>query len=183
MIKLTNVDAVTTQIAYKILEDNELMKLLYFNDKKALSRDDDVIEQIKYDLVYNGQSSNKTFINGKEESVKPVIYFTPVTVDAIDYACSQLRIFVSNIFPDNPRVTQLNIDFEILVHNTLWLIDGMKQRALTIAQRLLENLEEVQVKSIGNFELSSASRRFPIEIVKYNNEFSGYRVFVHTRVT
>jgi hypothetical protein len=146
-------------ISYLMEHDNEIFKLLKYQDADAWKSDADhpnlsMIE--KAELIYDG----------KKEIGNSNIFLNLGLDEAITRETSFLRIGMPEISANNHiRGTSL-IGFEILTHYKVSTLSNYQSRDDTILQRLLEVLNGVDIPGIGRIYFDS----------KINNRCRAYMI-------
>lgn len=156
VINYDSIDNVSINIILKLLENQNLLKCLYYNTPNALTQAD-LTDDIKYAMV---DQLDKTYTK---------IHILPFPAEISDEAQSEIRFFISTFSPENIRLSRVIYDFVIIVHESLWILNGGKVRALTIIQEILNCLNGKDVDGLGKLELVE-----PINIVKFADNVSGY---------
>jgi len=155
-ILLTNIETLVPNIAVKLLDSQDLLKCLFYNTRDALSKTN-LTDNQKYNLI------------NQDILVDTRIFFSPSPTITITEEQTQLRIFMSSFSPDNLYLGKAVFDFQIIVHENLWLLNNTKQRPIVIIQEILKKLNDISVSGLGNLRLTN-----PIKIVKFADNFTGY---------
>lgn len=168
LIQLDNMGNILSNIGNKLIQNKTLMRCIYYDHTDALSTslpDVPMSEIIK--LVGKGQNPNQ------EQRI-----FKFLTNDNIvDEVRSELRFGITPIRPQNLYLAELNINFQVIVHNSLWELKNNKIRAFVMVSELLKDLNGnfEDVKGIGELKLTK-----PISYVVFNKFFSGYVMSMST---
>ena len=121
----TGIDKYLNDIKDKILTNSNLCKLLYHNTDNPLAE----VAVATPTLLYTDKENQKLF-------------FTPFTDDSDSEAKTTLHVVVSEFKLDQPSkyFKDLSIDFIVMIHNSLWLLDDgsgeIKLRANAIWKEL-----------------------------------------------
>lgn len=169
MFQLETIDNISKNIALKLLDNQTLLKLLYYNVSDALLQPDLTDEQ-RYELIDQSNTD------------KTKIYYSPYSINILVDEVTQLRIILSEIQPENIQLANVLIDFQIITHNRLWVMEDGRQRPLVMIQEILKMLNGQDAMSIGTL-FFGGSKRIPTRLIKYNNDFSGYIMTMGTRST
>ncbi len=138
---------------------------MFYNTRNALSQTNLTSNQIS------------SLIN--QDNLKDTrIFFSPSPTITITDEQTQLRIFISSLSPENLYLGKVVFDFQIIVHENLWLLDNTKQRPIVIIQEILKKLNDVDILGLGNLKLIN-----PIRVVKFADKFTGYGFNMSTRST
>ena len=167
LIQLDNIGNILSDIGSKLIQNKKLMRLIKYNQSNALSSslpDVTMTEIIK--LV--GKNPNHL----QEQRIFKVL----INDNIIDEVRVELRFGVSTIQPINLHIAKLPIDFQIIVHNSLWELDDNKFRAFEIIKELLSDLNgnSDDVKGVGQLQLIK-----PISFIIFNKNFSGYAMIMN----
>jgi len=163
-IELDNIDNILRNISLKLIVNENLCKLLKYNDSFALF--EDITEEQRYELnVQDGDITNTR------------IFYQPFNNDTITDQRTELRIYFMNFKPDNLYLTKVNIGFDLVVHNDLWRLEQGKQRPTTMFKEILKSLNGQLVDGIG--ELSFVDS--PCVLRYFNSKFTGYSFTMRTR--
>ena len=166
-ILLFNIDSILNNIAIKLFENDNLMKLLKFDTTDALSQS--ILEEQKYELI-----------NQEGDITNTRIFFQPFNNKVITEKRSELRIYYGSFKPDNMFLTRMYVGFDIVVNNNIWRLDGGIQRPIKIIQYIMESLNNQVIGSIGELTFnpdSSVVLRF------FNDSFTGYSFNLRSRLT
>ena len=134
----------------KILQNDRLQKLLYWNHKDALTRRK-LTDDEKFSLI------------GEQIKIVPKIY---IDSEMLVYIIISFGNFIPN--PFNPEFRDNTISFDIICHFDQWLLNDMQLRPYKIAAELDTMFNEAKLTGIGTLEFLGAS---PIAIG--GEEFAG----------
>jgi len=170
IINLSNAGTILSNIGNKLIENKNLMRCIAYDTPDALSPSlpDVPIEEII-----------KLVGKGDDPKNQQKIYKYPFNNSIIDSVRSELRFFIPRFKPDNLYITGTNIGFETIVYNTLVDLEDNKFRYLVMVQEILNSLNGFDCGGIGLLYLTQNSS---INIMPYNNNFSGYTFFLSTRL-
>ena len=115
----------------KILQNDRLQKLLYWNHKDALTRRK-LTDDEKFSLL------------GKQIKLTPKVYIDP---DMLVYLVISFGNFSPNL--TNPEFRDNTIHFDIICHFDQWLLDDMQLRPYKIAAELDAMFNEAKLTGIG----------------------------------
>lgn len=166
-ILLTNIDLLLNNIALKLIDNDDLMKLLKYDTSDALSRS--ISKEQKYELI-----------NQEGDVTNTRIFYQPFNNKIITEPRSELRIYYGSFKPDNIYITKIYIGVDIVVHSDLWRLDEGVQRPIKIIQLLLKSLNNQEVGGIGELMFNVDS---PIVLRFFNDSFSGYSFNFKTRLS
>lgn len=115
----------------KILQNDRLQKLLYWNHKDALTRRK-LTDDEKFSLL------------GKQIKLTPKVYIDP---DMLVYLVISFGNFSPNL--TNPEFRDNTIHFDIICHFDQWLLDDMQLRPYKIAAELDTMFNKAKLTGIG----------------------------------
>ena len=169
IIQLLNAGNILSNIGNKLIENKNLMRCIAYDTPDALSPSlpDVSIEEI-IKLVGKGDDP----LNQQK------IYKYPFNNNIIDKVRSELRFFIPRFKPDNIYITGTHIGFEAITYNTIVDLEDNKLRYLVMVQEILNSLNGFDCGGIGLLYLTQNSS---INIISYNNNYSGYTFFLSTR--
>ncbi len=147
-----------SNIGNELVTNQNLLKLINYNTSDALSLSDLTIADIK----------NITG-KGTDPTSQQKIYKYPFTNKVLDVAKSELRYFIPSVRPENIHLSELYINFQIVVHNSIIELDDNKLRYWCIVEELLKSLNRFDCGGIGLLYLKSS-----ISIVSWSDYYSGY---------
>ena len=165
LIQLEKVGQIVSNIGNKLLENNNLLKLIYYNESDALNKPNLTIHQIR-DMIGKGS----------EPITQQKIYKYPFTNKISDIVKSELRFFVPNINPNNIYISDFYIHFQIVVHNSIIEIEDNKIRYWNIVSEILKSLNGFDCGGIGLLYLKSN-----ITMQSWSDYYSGYCFNMYTR--
>lgn len=124
----------------KILQNDRLQKLLYWNHKDALTRRK-LTDDEKFSLI------------GKQIKLVPKIYIDP---EMLVYIIIGVDDFTPN--DSNPEFRDNIIHFDIVCHFDQWLLDDMQLRPYKIAAELDSMFDNSKLTGIGNIRFLGAAQ-------------------------
>lgn len=166
-ILLTNIDTMLSNIALKLVENDELMKLLKYTTIDTLSQS--ISTEQKYELI-----------NQEDDITNTRVFFQPFNNKTITDERSELRIYYGSFKPDNIYLTNVYIGFDVVVNNNIWRLDEGIQRPIKIVQSLLKSLNNKEVGGIGELMFNTDST---IVLRFFNDSFTGYSFNLKTRLS
>lgn len=134
----------------KILQNDRLLKLLYWNDCDALTKRP-LTEEEKYSLL------------GKQIKLVPKIYIDP---EMLVYLVISFGGFSPNL--SNPEFRDNVISFDVVCHFEQWPLKDMQLRPYKIAAELDTMFNEAKLTGIGKLQFAGAD---PVAIS--GEEFAG----------
>jgi hypothetical protein len=161
---LENSDRIITNVLTKLIENQNLLKLLLYPTKDALYQPDLTQEQI-----------NALFDSASSPDMKRIL-FMPFNIDVADSEKSEIRIFIRSFTPDNIQITNLSMCIQVICSNNVWLMDEGRMTPLVLIQEILKSLNGVDVEFVGNLYFNA-----PIKLYYYNSHFSGYELYPNVR--
>lgn len=163
-IELDNIDNILKNIALKIITNDNICKLLKYNDSFALF--EDITEDEKYELI-----------NQDGDTTNTRIFYQPFNNNTITDERSELRIYYYSFKPDNLYLTKANIGFDLVIHNNLWRLEQGKQRPTSLFREILKSLNGQEVDGVGELIFLDA----PCVLRFFNKSFTGYSFMMQTR--
>jgi hypothetical protein len=106
------------------------------------------------------------------------IFKYPFFNNVVDEVRSELRFFIPRIKPENIYLSEVSIVFQIVIHNSIIDLDDNKQRTFKMIEEILKIFNGNDIGGIGNLMLKNS-----IDIVAWNDSFSGYVFNMSTRST
>jgi hypothetical protein len=158
LIILDGLEKIIPNMAEKLLDNQVLLKCIYYNSSDALSQPD-LTEDQRYELIDQDLANIST----------TRIFFSPAPQNIVLEEQAQFRLYIDKIIPDNVKLAKVIYDFQVIVHEDLWPLNGGKQRPLVMIQEILKILNGTDVDGMGSLYL-----QFPISVIIYDNKFSGY---------
>lgn len=163
---LTGIENINNNIAYKLMENEKLLKLLYYNSSNALSQPpvQETLGENFYSIIsqdYNNYSSTH-------------IFFTPFPRVTQETEKVELRFYIHRIIPTNIYLAKTIFGFQIVMSDKLQMLDDGVNRAYLIINELLNTLNGQEIGGVGNLYFSDVP---PTEIVKFSDYHIGYQLF------
>lgn len=165
LIQLEQVGNILSNIGNKLITNNNLLKLIIHDSSNALSLSNPTIQDI---IAITGRGSDP--INQQR------FYKYPFTNKILDTPRTELRYFAPNVKPNNIYLSELNINFQVVIHNSLIELDNNKLRYWEMVGEILSSLNGHDCGGIGLLNLKT-----PISIVSWSDNFSGYTWNMCTR--
>lgn len=136
------VSEIKAKIMYRIIEDTDIAKLLYYNTADALHKEISQ-KQIQELFLQKGDNEHRR------------IYLKPYPNQVTFIKDCELRIHIVRItVPTAPYVYQPTIQIDIFCHNDLTdLDDGLSQRQDILLQKINDLLENYHLGVVGNMHL------------------------------
>lgn len=160
-------------IEYLMLNDDEIWKLLAYDSPDALSQPSLTFAQ-KTALIYSGNDNTEKYRVFRQRFMD----------DAIDYQCSQLRVYLANVVPESRSFGTVDFAIEVACHNKLVNLDYGESRLEVMIQRVLEVLNGTSVGGVGLLAFNREVSRYDIISPNlYNNRnFYGYTIIMSVKV-
>lgn len=159
---LENFNNIEKKIALRLIDNQNLLKLLYYNGTDALSQPDLNDEQ-RYSMINQ--------IN--QEHTK--IFFSPYPSNTEEEKLSQIRITVDKITPKNNILSDIVFRCDVIVHNDLWAIDNGDTRPRQLVVEMLKSLNGKEVDGLGLLYF-----KYDITQQRFSKNHSGYCLFPKT---
>lgn len=160
----TGIDKYLNNIKNKILDNQNLCKLLYYNQRNPLSQPnlDDT------SILYKDKLNQK-------------LYFTPYTEDADSESKSTLNVVVTEFKLDQKSkyFKELKIEFIIMIHHDLWTLDDGSGDIILRPNAIWDEINRTfydNSSGIGRdiFDYSGLVR-------SRNGQYSGYKYCMDTK--
>ena len=165
-IQLGVLDNVLSDVGNRIVTSQQILKCLKYDTPDALSQPDLTMPEI-LEIVGKGSDPKK----------QQRLYQTPFNDLIVEDVRSELRVFSDIIDPNNLYLAEINIAFQIIIHNSIWALDSNQYRFLVFIKEILRLINGYNARSIGEFKLSG-----PIKVFVWNKNFSGYQLHFSTRL-
>lgn len=171
----TAIRYISENIIYYLIDNNEIIwKLLKYDNADALFKPN-LTKKEKIDLIYKGMDI-------KTDGYK--VFRQPYVDDAEINDTSMIRVFLSNILPDNKVVSDVAITVECLVHSKNIMIKSdlpdvtYENRLELLLQQVIECLNGAEVKSVGRLFFDMEGNYLSkATIGVYNNRnYHGFRI-------
>lgn len=160
-------------IEYMILHNENIFKLLKYNDTDALDKPNLTFEE-KVALIYKGEQDSSQFR----------IFMQPYTDDAIINEIAQFRVFPEYIYPKDNIKAEVYFAFEILTHNKInTLKDGYKTRIVCLLNEVLRTFNGININGVGKlFFDAKVSRSVTVARQNIYNQrnYFGYTIVMGT---
>ena len=196
-----NLDGIEDKIIYYLLSEqnkndwqlkavHNIWRLLYYNDAGCL------LDDAKHPLPKFSKIAQMIDNNSVEQADKR-IFRSPFVEDSFTAECSQLRIYVDGISPQNHVLGTISVGVEIIIHNKLTNIVNdlydkngefvnpteelplitYKNRAVVLLKNVIALLNGVDLAGVGKMIFSQENNRFcQSKLGVWNNRnFYGYR--------
>lgn len=160
-------------INYLMLNNEEIWKLLRYDTPDALSMPDLTLQE-KAAMIWDGSEEVENF----------KVFRGAFLDDAFKYQCSQLRVFISTLNPDNRSVGTCDICLEPIVHNKLINLDNYENRLEVLLQQLLETLNGQEIDGAGKLFFDRNGSMYDLASLNvYNNRnFYGFTIVMSVKV-
>lgn len=159
-------------IEYLMKDDEQIWKLLKYNTPDALSKPN-LTQVEKGKMIYKGVG------DGSEYNV----FRSAFLDDAIDKEMSQLRIYVTELSPDNRSWGTVNIAFECVVHNKITVLDNYQNRLELMVYHIIQNLNGKEIDGVGKLSFDKKMSFFNLARINiYNNRnFFGFTIIMSVK--
>ena len=179
-----NLDGIEDKIIYYLLSENnknewqkkavhEIWRLLYYNNAECLINDE------KHPLPKFSDIAKLIDNNSQEQSDKR-IFRAPFVEDMFTEECSQIRIYVDGISPQNHLLGTVSIGVEVIIHNKLsnvvnnlydekgniinpteeYPLITFKNRAVALLKNIIALLNGVDLAGVGKMTFTQENNRF-----------------------
>ena len=164
-IELTEAGRILSNIGNRLIQSQNILKLVSINSPDALYHPDISMKEI---IKLTGK--------GDKPKEQRRIFNTPFNKIITDDIRSEIRYYIPIFKPNNIYLTEIKVCFQIIVDNTLWDIDDNGVRPIIMLQEILKLFNGYDIGSIGLLELDA-----PIPIYNWDDGHAGYLVSFHTR--
>lgn len=163
-INLVDIDKILPKIADALFDIHDLAKLLKFDTSDALSKN---ITQTEVDALFNQDEGN----------LDCRIFYQPFNDKNLSEKRAELRIYFPSINPLNNNIlADINIGFDVVVHNQMWKLDDSIVRPLRIVKLLVNKLNGLNLGNAYDLILQDRCR-----LILFNDNFSGYSFIMKTK--
>lgn len=158
-IKLENANMIISNIGNELTKNQNLLKLIKYDRPDALSQPNLTPQDIR-NLVGKGVDRN----------LKRIFQY-PWSNKTKDDVRSEIRFFIPsfNIEGKNIYLSELKVNFQVVVHDSLIELDNNLIRPLCMINEILKVMNGFDCGGVGLLQLKS-----PINIVLWSDDFSGY---------
>lgn len=163
-ITLERVNEIWGNIGNEIIQNQNILKLLYYDNENALDSDNLNISQIK-NMV--GKNNNK-----KTQRIFKLAFDSDIT----DEVRSELRFYVPIFKPIHSYLSDVRFNFEVIVHKSLWELKNNKIRPIMMIQELLKLFNGKNIGGVGRLVLDDS-----IHYTIYGKEYAGYTLKFHVK--
>lgn len=165
LIVLNQAQNVLSTIGNYLIENANLMRLLYYDSSDALTS-----SEVSFDHIIE--------MAGYGELCQKRIFKYPFYSYTESTARSEIRFFLDKIRSENIYMADLPIYFQVITHCSLVDLDSNLQRPLEMLKEVLNTLNNKDVGGIGKLQLRDIIRMY-----SYSENFSGFEFCLHTRST
>lgn len=162
-ITLERVNEIWGNIGNEIIQNQNILKLLYYDNENALDSDNLNISQIKIWL-------EKIII--KTQRIFKLAFDSDIT----DEVRSELRFYVPIFKPIHSYLSDVRFNFEVIVHKSLWELKNNKIRPIMMIQELLKLFNGKNIGGVGRLVLDDS-----IHYTIYGKEYAGYTLKFHVK--
>jgi hypothetical protein len=163
---LTGIEKINKNIAYKLLENENLLRLLFYNTPDALTKPS--VQETLGDNFYS-------IIDQSFEKYQTThIFFTPFPRVSQDTEKVELRFYIQRIIPENIYLSKTLFGFQIVMSDKLQMLDDGINRAYLIINELLKTLNGQEIGGVGCLYFADVP---PTEIIKFSDYHIGYQLF------
>lgn len=160
-------------IQYLMLNNENIWKLLKYPTPDALLKDNLSMRE-KAALIYDGADDTSDYR----------VFRSAYMDDIFDDRCSQLRVYITSINPDNHIYSTVDIGIELVVHNKIINLVGYKNRLEVMLKECLKTLNGAYVGGIGKLMFDRNMSFYDlVKLNLYNNRnFYGYTLIMSTKL-
>jgi hypothetical protein len=158
-------------IKYLVDNNENIWKIIKYPSADCLDKSN-LTQAEKFNLIYNAQpisSDYRVFMDSASSD------------DLTDEQVSLLRVFPTNISPENQVLSIVHIGFEAICHSKINMLNTYQPRSLVLATEVISTLNGQNVNGIGVLQFNKGDM-FKYNL--YNNKnYKGYAFTLFTRVT
>jgi hypothetical protein len=160
-------------ISYLLNNNDNLWKMIYYNDSDCLFKDNLTIDQ-KTSLIYNGQTDSSTYR----------MFMIDMVDDIVNTEYAFVKVFEAVITPNNRIVSTINFQIDVFCHNKINQMSNYQPRTLRMKQEVLSTLNGANIGGLGYLSFDQVSSRRDISLLNLSNskEYSGYSILMHTNM-
>ena len=133
--RFTGLPSIPYNIVQYLFNNDNLMKLLYYNTSDALSQPNLTDEQ-KRSMIYNGEVN----ADDNSQSTNYKIFLSANPDDAISEQTSMLRVYKYRVMPTDKIVSKVVYCFELINHVKLMYLDNYTLRYENMFVELMRSL-------------------------------------------
>jgi hypothetical protein len=169
-------------LTYKIIDyllenNNVIWNLLYYNENSALYKPALTLDK-KRSMIYNGDTS----LDATQKFQQYKIFQQDFVDDASEVQQSRLYIHVLGIRPNTSYTGQIDIGFEVIVNNSLSVLNTYENRAELLVDELLGSLNGANISGLTNIEFSKNNNNHAIAVRYDTKWYSGFRLVMSCKM-
>lgn len=159
-------------IQYLVLNNENIWKLLKFPTPDALEKPN-LSRREKSELIHEGMKDTSEYR----------VFRSPYLDDLQDYECSQLRIYVEGLNPENRVLGLIDVNFELIIHSKLVNLNGYMNRLEVMLFEVIDCLNGANVQSLGQLAFDRTLSVYDLAKMNLfnNRNFYGYTLTMSVR--
>lgn len=159
-------------IYHLILNNENLWKLIKYNDPKALSKPNLTTDE-KVAMIFKGDGNSEEFN----------VFRQPFIDDAFTMQTTQLRVFTATIIPNDSSKCTIDYAIECITHIKLDSLDNGQSRTERMIYEVIRTLNGADIGGVGTMFFDIRSAGFDgVRADKFNNRyFYGYTIIMSVR--
>lgn len=202
--RFTNLDGVEDKILFYLISEKDkneeqiklvhtIWRILYYNDEYCLIEDDNHPLPKYKDIV-------KLIDNNGLNQTNSRLFRYPFVEDTFTEQCSQIRIYVDSIIPENHLVANVGFGVEVIIHNKianiinniynendepnnpteLYPLVTYKNRSIVLLKSVLALLNGADIAGVGKLQFNIQHNNYAKALMgKWNNRnYFGYKALV-----
>lgn len=159
-------------LAYLMVENESLWKLLKYNTTDALSKPDLTLKE-KRSLIYNGIGDSEGYN----------VFRCPFVDDAFTKEVSQIRIYALTVKPENRSVSTIDLAIDCITHVKLVNLDGAQNRAELMVEEVLKTLNGQDINGVGKLFFDARESMYDAarSSIFNNRYFFGFQIVMSVK--
>jgi len=157
-------------ISYLIDNNDEIWKLLFYNDRDAWSKPNLTTDQ-KRSLIYSGEPDETLFR----------VFMSEKQINAWTNEACILRIFPHGIIPENRTINTTVMGFDVYSHYRIDTLSNYTTRVDTIVEELVSTFNGANIGGLGRLSFNSAMQKADKVNASGQIPFGGKRITMSTK--
>lgn len=160
----SNIDNMYNNIVIELINNQNLAKCLKYSSADAISKTD-LTQDEKYALIAQNNTDSCRIFN-----ISPTYW---MTTDKR----AEIRAYETSVVALSPQTFEIAYCFDIVCHQSIWLLDDGTRRVMKIADGIIKELNGSDIGGIGKMRFLNNRKPEIFRIQFYNDNFAGYKLF------